>query len=154
MGLYNFVPDLKFGQDGEDYITKFLEAQGLTYVSSNHDNKYDIKMINKNNKEVTYEIKTDDYCKPKNDRGNLFVEFECRGKDSGIRVTQADWFVTYFKHLNQIWFIKTTDLKYFIETTNLPQTSQSGDAGSNTRGYLVKRNKYKDLFHVYNTKAN
>lgn len=150
MAHYDFVPDLKLGQDGEVIVTKFLQDKGLTYVSSNHDNKYDVKML-KNNKEVTYEIKTDVYCSPKNDRGNLFVEFECRGKDSGIRVTQADWFVTYFKHLSEIWFVKTSDLKQFIENNNLPQTSGSGDAGSNTRGYLLKRNKYKDLFHVSKT---
>lgn len=153
MAHYNFVPDLKLGQKGEDIIAHFLETKGLTYVSSNHDNKYDIKMI-KNNKEVTYEVKTDVYCTPTQDRGNLFVEFECRGKSSGIQVTEADWFVTLFPYLNEIWFIKTHDLKDIIENNVLRQTSQSGDAGSNTRGYLLNRKKFKHLFHVYDTKTS
>jgi hypothetical protein len=29
------------------------------------------------------------------------------GKASGIETSKAKWFVTYFKYLNEIWFITT-----------------------------------------------
>ncbi len=147
MACYNFRQDLKEGFKGEKFIVTYLESKGSTYLHSNNDNKYDIKMI-KDNKETTYEVKTDVFCTPTQDRGNLFVEFECRGKASGIEVTQADWFVTFFPFLREIWFIQSSDLKSLIETENFRTTSQSGDVGSNTRGHLIPRNKYKQYFHV------
>ncbi len=147
MGCYNFRLDLKEGQKGEGDIITFLERKGLTYLHSNNDNKYDIKML-KNNKEISYEIKTDTWCDQFKDSGNIFVEFECRDKPSGIEVTEAEWFVTFFKHLGHIWFIKTSVMKQLIETENFRTTNQSGDKGSNTRGYLVPRNQYLKYFKV------
>lgn len=147
MAHYNFRKDLKEGVKGEEFIVTYLETRGLTYLHSNNDNKYDIKM-NKNGIDITYEIKTDFYCKPNQDRGNLFVEFECRKKPSGIEVTEAEWFVTFFPYLREIWFIEPSKLKSLIETENFRITSQSGDAGSNTRGHLIPRNKYKEYFNV------
>jgi hypothetical protein len=44
----------------------------------------------------------------------MFVEFKCRGKASGIETSKAKWFVTYFKYLNEIWFITTKNLKTLI----------------------------------------
>lgn len=147
MGNYNFKQDLKEGVNGESEIISFLISKGLIYQHSNNDNKYDIKML-KNNKPITYEIKTDTWCNKYRDSGNIFVEFECRGKPSGIEVTQADWFVTFFKNLNQIWFIKTNTIKHLIQTENFKITKQSGDVGSNTCGYLIPRNKYLNYFKV------
>ena len=53
----------------------------------------------KNNALVTYEVKTDFKCAPLFDTGNLFIEYECRNKPSGISISQSDWFVTYFIYL-------------------------------------------------------
>lgn len=147
MGQYNFNLDIKEGQEGEKYIINFLESKKLIYLNSNNDNKYDIKML-KNNKEITYEIKTDTWCNQNRDSGNIFVEFECRNKPSGIQVTEAQWFVTHFRDLGHIWFIKTSVMKELIKTENFKIKKQSGDAGSNTCGYLVPRNQYKKYFKV------
>ena len=106
MANLNFKKDLKLGNDGEEILIKFLESKGCKYIDSNNDNKYDLMMINKG-KETTYEIKTDVFIAPIYDTGNIFIEYESRGKLSGISVTQADWFVTYFKYLKEIWFIKS-----------------------------------------------
>ena len=148
MAHYNFRQDLKEGVKGEETIVNFLESKGLLYLNSNNDNKYDIKM-KKNNKEITYEIKTDVYCSPTRDTGNMFLEFECRGKASGIAVTQADWFVTYYEKLKEIWFIKTSDLINLTKTESIKTINQSGDVGSNTCGYLLERKKYQKQFNVY-----
>jgi hypothetical protein len=147
MANYDFRKDIIEGEEGEMVVLKDLESMGAEFISDNKDNKYDLK-ISKSGKEITYEIKTDVYCKPDSDTGNMFIEFECRGKDSGIRVSQATWFVTYYKHLNELWYIKTEDLLNLVENEPIRMTNNSGDAGSNTRGYLLPRYQYKSHFKV------
>ena len=156
MASYNFRKDLSLGQDGEADIVEHLEAMGLEYISSNNDNKYDVIMSNKLNEEVKYEIKTDVYCTPRYDTGNIFVEYECRGKASGIRVTEAKWFVTYFKNLDEIWYIETEKMIEIIENAenrangSVKAKSMAGDRGSNTKGFLVKRDEFFENFKIFN----
>ena len=147
MANYNFGEDLKLGNKGEEFVATFLQTKGCEYIDSNKDNKYDIKMIT-NNIETTYEIKTDVFVAPIYDTGNIFIEFESRGKQSGISVTQADWFVTYFKYLKEIWFIKSKTLKTLIQNNNFEIFYDAGDVGSATHGYLIKRKDFKEYFHV------
>jgi hypothetical protein len=147
MGNYNFNKDLVIGEKGETVVAKDLESMGGKLITDNKNNSHDL-LIEKDNKKIKYEIKTDDWCKPNRDRGNMFVEFECRGKKSGIEVTTADWFVNYFLHLKEIWYIKTEDLKQLIKDNDFFQTFDSGDKNSNTRGYLIPREKYKKHFIV------
>ncbi len=149
MANLDFRKDLVLGNEGEVVIKDFLVKQGLMYVESNDNNKFDLKMIKKN-KEVTYEIKTDVLVTPTKDTGNLFVEFKCRNKPSGIETSEAEWFVTYFKHLNEAWFIKTDKIKSLLadKSNFFKVITTAGDKGSNTHGYLVNRKKYKEHFHV------
>ena len=147
MANLDFRTDLKLGNDGEETIIKYLMNKGCLYVDSNDDNRYDRKMIVKG-VETTYEIKTDVKCAPLFDTGNLFIEFESRGKDSGITVTQADWFVTYFQYLNEAWFIKSDKLKELIKQNDFPTFKDAGDIGSATHGYLIKRKNFKEHFYV------
>lgn len=159
---YNFNTDIKDGEKGEAIIIDFLKTHGFKLKNDNKDNKYDLKMLNNKGIETTFEIKTDIYCYPEtlreingrtirlsaNDTGNMFIEKECRGKLSGISVTKAKWFVTYYPHLHQAWFIKTDKLKKLIEENNFYITENSGDIGSNTKGYLINREKYKKYFKI------
>ena len=145
MANYEFKKDLIEGQEGEETLIKFLESKGNTLVSRCDTKTHDIIMISNGNS-VSYEAKTDVYPK---DTGNIFIEFECRGKPSGIEVTTADWFVTYFKHYNEIWFIKTSKLKKLISENNFYTTSNSGDSGSGTKGYLIKKQNFRKHFKVY-----
>ena len=144
----NFKTDLVLGNEGESILKDFLIKNGCKHISNNDDRKYDLKMIKKG-VETTYEIKTDYKCAPLFDTGNIFVEFECRGKESGIAVTEADWFVTYFKYLNEIWFIKSEKLKKLILENNFPTFIDAGDIDSNTKGYLINRKKFKQHFNVH-----
>ena len=147
MANLDFRTDLKLGNEGEETIIKYLMSKGCLYVDSNDDNRYDRKMIVKG-VETTYEIKTDVKCAPLFDTGNIFIEFESRGKDSGITVTEADWFVTYFQYLNEAWFIKSDKLKKLILDNDFPTFKDAGDIGSATHGYLIKRKDFKKYFHV------
>lgn len=147
MANLNFIEDLKLGNEGEELLAEYLIKKGSKFIDSNKDNRYDIKMLNKN-KEITYEVKTDVKCAPLFDTGNIFIEFESRGKASGVSVTQADWFVTYFLYLNELWFIKSETLKKLIEIYDFPKFYNAGDIGSKTHGYLIKRKDFKKYFHV------
>jgi hypothetical protein len=153
MANYNFSKDLDLGTKGELVIKKDLESMDGKYLNSNNTNAYDLMMQMPVRGEVglamtSYEIKTDVFCKPHNDTANMFVEFECRGKPSGIAVTKASWYVNYYPYLLEAWYIKTDDLKNLIDENDYSKTKGSGDANSNTKGYLIPRYQYKDSFIV------
>ena len=148
MANLNFKQDLKLGNEGENIIIDFLTSKGNTLISTNNDNKFDIKMLSKG-KEVTYEVKTDVKVAPLFDTGNIFIEYFSRGKDSGITVCKAKWFVTYFKYLNEAWFIETEKLKELIKENDFKTFKNAGDIGSETHGYLLNRKQLKENFYVY-----
>ena len=145
-GKYNFKQDIQVGERGEDIIINHLISLGFSFLNKNHDYRYDYKM-SYNNNIITYEQKTDIY--PKN-TGNLVVEFECRGKASGLSVTQADYFITYFAHFGEIWVIKTEDLKKLITYLKPHVMKNSGDKGSNTKLYRLKKSRIRKFFRVHN----
>lgn len=145
----NFKKDINIGEDGEGFIKHFLIDKGYEFISENKDYRYDLLMSYKE-REVTYEIKTDVYVSPEKDTGNLVVEYESRGKDSGINVTEADYYVYYMPKLNEIWNISMQDLRQLISDNNFKKVV-GGDEGSDTKMYLIKRAKYKKYFKVYNT---
>ena len=147
MANLEFKSDLKLGNEGEEAVLKFLETKGWKLVNSNNDNKYDIKVANEG-VENTYEIKTDVKCAPLFDTGNIFVEYSSRKKPSGIMVTQADWFVTYFKYFDELWFIQPSRLLELISRNDFPTFCDAGDVGSETHGYLINRKKFKEWFYV------
>jgi len=161
MANYDFKKDIIEGEEGEQVVRKDLELEGAKYLGDNKNNQYDIAMLMPNGKEVKLEIKTDVWCIPpkvvqmpfgpmtvSDDSGNMFIEFECRGKPSGIIVSKADLFITYFKHFKEIWYIQTSKLLNLIASENFPTTEQSGDENSNTKGYLIPREDYKDHFKI------
>tara|TARA_R100000900_G_C3348681_1_gene166282 strand:+ start:59 stop:580 length:522 start_codon:yes stop_codon:yes gene_type:complete len=158
---YNFKDDIKDGERGETIIANYLEGYGYKLINDNKNNKYDLKMLTDKNVETTIEVKTDVYCYPKRtvieggvektleerDTGNMFVEKESRGKLSGISVTKASWFVMYFPYFKEAWFIRSSKLKELIDSNNF-YVANGGDPGSNTKGYLIKRNFFKKHFKV------
>ena len=147
MANYNFNKDILIGEEGENVVINYLESLGAKLISKNKNNSHDT-IVEFNGELVSYEIKTDVYCTPDRDTGNIFIEYECRNKPSGIEVTQAKWFVYYFKFLNEIWFIKTDNLKQIIQENDIRKTNMSGDKGSNTKGYLIKRKNFIENFIV------
>jgi hypothetical protein len=162
MANYNFNEDIDVGEKGEDVIKQELEKKGLKFIDDNKDSKYDLKM-ELNNKIITFEVKTDVWCVPgkfmqmpfgriwveAKDSGNLFIEYQSRNKPSGITVTNAQVFVYYYPFLNQYWTIKVSDLKRLIANNKFRETKLSGDANSDTRGYLIPRDKFKSYFKIH-----
>ena len=148
----NSLLEVNASQNDKDFIAAVNWKKAEEYAKSGkgtHKNvRYAHNYVDESTQTAISEIKTDVFCKPHNDTGNIFVEFECRGKESGIMVTEAKWFVTYFKHLNEIWYIKTSELLSLIETSNFRTTQFSGDSGSNTKGYLIPRYAFKEKFII------
>jgi hypothetical protein len=154
MPHYNFEEDLAFGDNGEQFIANYLEEKGLRLINTNEDYKYDLKML-KNNEEVKYEVKTDDKVSIITDTKNHFVEFECvnrytrKLRPSGITTTESDWYVFYYIHINEIWFVKTKTLQKLIKDNVFPIYYGAGDKKNPTNGYLINRNNFKKYFHVH-----
>lgn len=162
MANYNFDEDIDVGERGEGVIRGELESRGLKFIDDNKDSKYDLKM-ELNSKIITFEVKTDVWCVPGRymdmpfgriwvegkDSGNLFIEYQSRNKPSGIAVTNAQAFVYYYPFLNQYWTIKVSDLKRLITDNKFRETKLSGDANSDTRGYLIPRDKFKSYFKIH-----
>jgi len=158
MAEYSFRKDIIEGEAGEDYIIDFLtKGWKGTLLEKKKDYTWDFKIDFENSGVQTFESKTDVYCIPPGevngkvikgrDSGNIFIEFSCRGKDSGIKVTEADWFVYYFKFLGELWMIKVQDLEKLIDENNF-RVGVGGDPGSNSSGYLIPKNKFRDKFLV------
>jgi len=152
MANYSFREDLSEGKEGEDFVINHLKKLGGELISKNDDNRYDV-IIRRKGKNIKYEIKTDLFCKPTWDTGNIFVEVQCRGKKSGIMVSEAEWFVTYFINLNEIWYIRKNKLLDIIEKykQNFIFKDNAGDPASETKGWMVPRYKFTKDFLVYNS---
>jgi hypothetical protein len=136
----SFWGDLKKGNETEIKISLLYEKEGYTRLEKRDDGKYDL-LLKKDAIIRSFEVKTDFYVRPDKDSGNIFVEYEYKNRPSGISTTEADWWINYFHNLKEIWYIKTDDLKDLIEEYTFLTTYQSGDDGSNTRGYLIPRNE-------------
>ena len=135
----SFWSDLRKGNETEIKISFLYENNGYTRVEKRDDGKYDL-LLQKDDIMKSFEVKTDFYVKSDKDE-NIFVEFEYKNRPSGISTTEADWWVNYFYNLKEVWYITTEDLRNLIEEYTFLTTYQSGDDGSNTRGYLIPRNE-------------
>ena len=152
MGNLNFKLDLdKIGLQGEKHVTLELIKEGSTLLKDNDNKEYDLRMLMPNGVEMLLEVKTDVLCTPDSDTGNMFIEFECRGEESGIKVTKAEHFVYYYPFLNQMWFIKVKDLIFILNNNDFRTTTMSGDKDSNTKGYLLGREWFRKAFKVRET---
>jgi hypothetical protein len=158
MGQYDFNADLPLGQLGEGEAISLLSSIGYTFNDTNDTITHDLSMSRPNGDEVTFEIKTDVFCiapslpwLPVEDTGNIFLEYECRGKASGINATQADVFGYYYKNLRipEMWFINMDELRDLVNNNDFMTTNDSGDEGSGTKGYLIPRRKHFESFTVY-----
>jgi hypothetical protein len=148
MAHYNFKQDIVVGEDGEKIVTEWLcDSYNGKLLADNKTNSHDV-VIQFPKKTLSFEIKTDVFVSPYYDTGNMFIEYESRNKPSGISVCRADYFITYFKYLNELWMIKTTDLQNLINSVNFRIFKNAGDKGSNTHGYLIPRKKHQPNFKV------
>jgi hypothetical protein len=95
-----FRADLAAGEKGERHVAntlkKFYGAQKVSRLGACKG--FDFRLIFPDREEV-YEVKTDFKAK---DTGNLFFEYKCNGKDSGLTSTEADKWAILLPHLQVI----------------------------------------------------
>ena len=143
--MNNFKNDVKFGNDGEKIICLYLILQGMEYISYNNNYKYDLEMYsNKEKRNVLFEVKTDAY----EDTGNIAIETQYKGKDSGITHTEAEWFVYFYSTLpfNNVWMIRVKELKKLIEDNDFKVVMGGDDNQSEL--VLIPRKEYKKHFRI------
>lgn len=140
MAHYNFVRDLAVGKETEKEAAKLLEKHfEFDSLEFNNDNKYDIKTISGEDSK-TFEVKTDLMC---GRTGNFAIEYECRGKPSGIVTTEADYWI--YK-LDDGFYMTTVEVfKGIIEEEKYFRMVTGGDRGSNTKMFLFKLPMIKEL---------
>lgn len=144
---YDFNLDLPIAKETERQVTEFLlnKFSGLCFLNECNNADYDVAFELQGNL-FTVEIKEDFTCRK---TGNVGVEFSCRGKDSGIRNTKANFYL-YKIHepdgTKSLYWIKTKTLKQMISDGLYHRTVNGGDEGSNSKCYLFYLSVIKEHF--------
>jgi hypothetical protein len=140
MGNYNFNEDYRDGKTAElesiERLKKYYSISSDTDFEQCNDSRYDIKIISSG---LTYEVKNDLMAEK---TGNIAIEYECRGKQSGLAITIADFWI--YKFCGDFFLFDTKKLRaeLFINK-NYYRDVIGGDAGSNTKMFLVKISEFK-----------
>lgn len=147
MAHYDFNKDFPIAEKTEAQVAEFLVKEiGMEFVEGCNDNRYDLLMKTPNGKKITIEVKEDFTCK---ETGNVGVEYECRGKDSGIRVSQADFYL-YKVHRPDgkisLLVQETKRLKNMIRARKFHRKVVGGDVGSNSKNYLFELGVFQEGF--------
>jgi|TARA_Y100000034_G_scaffold118690_1_gene159611 hypothetical protein len=160
MANYDFKPDLRDGQQGQNVMKFFLESYFcLKCLGQGDTSAFDLKMRDEaEGKTHLYEVKTDLYEKDySKGTGNLVLEYECRGKRSGIQTSEADYYMWYLPLLDrdQIWMAPMENLLFGIGKKAWrvqPIGEYSIRTGEKSGlAYMIPRYDYKYLFKVYST---
>ena len=107
MPFYDFSKDLPVAQKTEKQVARILEKLYRAKILDFEDTyKYDI-LASLNGKNFTVEVKEDFTCEF---TGNVGLEFSCRGHDSGIRTTEATYYI-YKIHT------KSDGIQFVVHTT-------------------------------------
>lgn len=141
MGNYNFSKDLKIAKKTEEEVAKLLEKFYNAEIKEFKTNsEYDI-LANIEGKDLKFEVKEDFMCV---DTGNVALEFESRGKPSGISSTDADFYIykLVMKDGPEYIMHSVKTLKMMIEKKKYFRIVIGGDRGSNTMNYLFKYSSF------------
>ena len=134
---YDFEKDLKTAKSCELEIALYLVGRGNKVNKACDDRRFDIEITNRNGNKQKIEVK-EDFMHSKT--GNIAIEYECRGKPSGINTTESDQYiykVHYADKNPRIFSIKTDNLKRLLNERKNIKSVTGGDAGSNTKFYLL-----------------
>ena len=161
MDYEKFIKDLDFGNVNENYVAEYLaEFLNIRNYKENRSpdkqklKEFDITIETNDNEYFTIEVKADrHFATAGYDSGNIFIETEnCRtGQPSGLYVTKAKYFITYFICFGEIWVIETDTLKALIEkykeTNEIVFRENCGDG--NASGYTLPKGFFRQFFNVF-----
>lgn len=137
MPHYNFQLDLPVAQQTEREVAEKLEEYyGWRLIQFWETGDFDL-LMKKGDKTLTIEVKEDFTCEK---TGNICLEFECRGKPSGIRATNALCYIYKIHTKNGIKYrgITTKELKNMVLNHDYFKIVVGGDSGSHSKNFLFK----------------
>jgi len=139
--------DLAWGERWERVIGLYLFFNGVSNITYNNDNRYDIKGVYKSN--VTkFEIKSDRY----KNTGNMALEVKDNDKPSGISVSEADIFVYNYTNISDIYvyifFIPLVELKKVLRDNQSKLKIIKGGDDKEASIILLPMAEYKKYFKV------
>ena len=139
----NFEKNLKNAQKAETKVALILRKNGFKVKSFNDDGKFDIVCETTNGTRLTFEVKEDDRCE---DTGNIVIEYESRGRPSGIRTTQADVWVlrAHYEGKAHNLMYRTENLKQLIRDQKYWDKQQMRHTDSRNRLYFFKFDVLKE----------
>lgn len=152
MGNYDFDADLKIAHKTENEValnlTEFLKKKmpvGWKIIpsDSSFEKGYDFE-LNIQGTIKLIEVKEDFMCKH---TGNVAVEFECRGSQSGIQTTKSDYYVYRVHQLNEVvdYLIPVKELNQIIKEKKYNRIVSGGDRGSDSMNYLFSLDEIKNI---------
>ena len=125
-----FSHDLCDAIDVERLVaTAICKEFDLTFVKQGKNEKFDFILFT-GKKELSFEVKHDKIASQSN---RVAVEFECRGKPSGISVSCSDFYVIVIG--SDAYIMNTTALKTLFESEKFTVTG--GDPCSSTKMKLI-----------------
>jgi hypothetical protein len=137
MANYDFKKDLPVAKETEKEVAQILaKVYDANILKFEHTSEYDILARIKDN-DYKFEVK-EDFMSWKT--GNVALEFECRGKPSGIQTSEADFYVYKIHGANgtHFYLFKTSALKKMVSEKEYFRVVSGGDKGSNSMNYLFK----------------
>ena len=132
---YDFALDLPIARKTEYEISVlFGKYYGYKTEMFCNTRDYDL-LLSKGESQISVEVKEDFTCEK---TGNVGVEFRCRGKDSGIRTTRADYYVykVHAKSGIEFLMISVEKLRSMIDKELYHRVVVGGDRDSNSMNYL------------------
>ena len=136
MPHYNFSADLEFARAAEAEAIPLAQKHfpGLANIQKCATKEYDFSGTLAG-REIKFEVKWDLKA---TQTGNVAIEYESRGRPSGLSVTQADYLL--YKLGQGAWYLLETAVlsrKLFDEKDYFRRVT-GGDKGSGTKMFLVK----------------
>lgn len=134
----SFVKCLNKSKVAAEHVIKFLESKGYNVEDLQENREFykkdiDLKLIDKDNKEIFAEVKTDFFARKK----NVCVETvsNCNTNKPGwLYYTEADYIMFYLAMFRELYVIKTDELKDLINTKDYEKRyTETTDKNNNTQ---------------------
>lgn len=144
--MSKFHADLALGEKGERHVAgrlkEFYQAKSVSTIGKGKE--YDFRLIYSDNSSSLIEVKTDLRSAK---TGNLFFEFQCNGKNSGLAATTSDKWAVLVPHLQIILVFCPKIMLEYLQSSPDAKEIIGGDRRA-VRGYIIKTETIRKLPRV------
>ena len=146
-----FHADLAVGEKGERHVATTLKkhygAQSISRIGACKG--FDFRLVYSDKTEL-FEVKTDFKSRT---TGNIFFEYFCNKKPSGLTSTQADKWAVLLPHLQLILVFTPAKMLKFLQTSKKAKDINGGDRNA-VSGYVISIENIKALADVEQIPTN